>query len=238
MRAIVFDVDGVLKSVDSEEEVLKRAFAKHGIEFKLKQQEIKALQSLETLIRTRFLVRAYLREGENLRRLLDLSYNEALEESKRILEVPEDELARKIYEATEEFRKDPEILKLTRPIPENRKEFLKKLKRDFSLAILTNNWRDTLEKLIPEDELELFDVIITSSDVSKPKPDPEGMFKIIEKLGLDSKDILYVGDSISDYRVAQKAGTMFVGVLTGAFHPRWAKELKITTIPDVSYLLI
>ena len=53
----------------------------------------------------------------------------------------------------------------------------------------------------------LFDVIISADDVATPKPDPTGINKALEKLGIKNKEeVLYIGDNDIDYITASNAG--------------------------------
>ena len=53
----------------------------------------------------------------------------------------------------------------------------------------------------------LFDVIISADDVAIPKPDPTGINKALEKLGIKNKEeVLYIGDNDIDYVTASNAG--------------------------------
>ena len=53
----------------------------------------------------------------------------------------------------------------------------------------------------------LFDVIISADDVPIPKPDPTGINKALEKLGITNKEeVLYIGDNDIDYITASNAG--------------------------------
>lgn len=53
----------------------------------------------------------------------------------------------------------------------------------------------------------LFDVIISADDVAIPKPDPTGINKALEKLGITNKEeVLYIGDNDIDYITASNAG--------------------------------
>ena len=47
------------------------------------------------------------------------------------------------------------------------------------------------------------------------KPAPDGVFAILEKLGVDKKDSLFVGDTIVDMETGENAGVETVGVLWG-----------------------
>ena len=70
--------------------------------------------------------------------------------------------------------------------------------------------------------LEPFGVIVGGEDVSRHKPDPEGLMMATEMLG-SLGSTLYVGDSLSDAEAAKRAGLPFVAVLSGVT-PREASE--------------
>lgn len=53
-----------------------------------------------------------------------------------------------------------------------------------------------------------FDFVVTGDDVSKPKPDPEGLYLISDKL--DEDNIVYVGNSEKDLLAAKKFGATFI----------------------------
>ena len=57
----------------------------------------------------------------------------------------------------------------------------------------------------------IFERIVTTSDVARPKPDPEGLLRILD--GREPSVALYLGDNIDDALAAQRAGVSFVGVL-------------------------
>ena len=63
--------------------------------------------------------------------------------------------------------------------------------------------------------LDMFSVVVGGEDVSAAKPDPQGVLLALEKLGVDKKDVLYVGDSVVDARTAENAGVDFAAVTTG-----------------------
>ena len=49
----------------------------------------------------------------------------------------------------------------------------------------------------------------------KTKPDPTNVTKLVEKMGLNKNEVLYVGDSPTDAKTAQNAGIEFVSVTWG-----------------------
>ncbi len=60
------------------------------------------------------------------------------------------------------------------------------------------------------------DVLIGLDDADTPKPDPSGLLKCISQLGVDKRDVLYVGDNHIDAETAMNAGVDFAAVLTGS----------------------
>lgn len=55
-----------------------------------------------------------------------------------------------------------------------------------------------------------FDTIVAADDVTRQKPDPEGLLKILE---LDrERPVLYVGDTVDDARAARAAEVPFIGI--------------------------
>ncbi|PYF76848.1 HAD family hydrolase [Pedobacter nutrimenti] len=51
-----------------------------------------------------------------------------------------------------------------------------------------------------------FDVIITRTDVERPKPDPEGYNLCVEKLGVDKVDCIVFEDTLNGLNAAKAAG--------------------------------
>jgi HAD superfamily phosphatase len=65
---------------------------------------------------------------------------------------------------------------------------------------------------------EFFRSIVTVEDVKRPKPDAEGLAKILN--GRDPAVALYIGDNIDDALAAKAAGISFLGVLPRASEAR------------------
>jgi len=84
-------------------------------------------------------------------------------------------------------------------------DLLEKLRPRIKTAIATNR-TDTMEQLLAEFDLDgYFDLVVTSSDVKKPKPHPEALLKILEYFGLASHQVIYIGDSQVDELAARAA---------------------------------
>ncbi len=83
----------------------------------------------------------------------------------------------------------------------------------YKLGIVTGKAKRSLD--ISLDCLGLktfFDVIITGDDVELPKPDPEGIYKALEKLNVSHKEAVFLGDSEADIIAGKEANLLTIGV--------------------------
>lgn len=86
----------------------------------------------------------------------------------------------------------------------------------FLTAILTNNGRSSVNQIMTQIPLaEHFQIIQTRHESPKPKPHPDGILKIIDDLGVELEEAVYVGDALIDATAAIRAGIEFWGVATG-----------------------
>ena len=95
------------------------------------------------------------------------------------------------------------------------KEVLKILKnRGKKIGIVSSRWGQRINDIFENlNSRELIDFIIGTEHVENYKPNPEGLFKMIDMM--DAKNPLYIGDSYIDAQAAQNAKIDFVGVTTG-----------------------
>ena len=76
-------------------------------------------------------------------------------------------------------------------------------------SIFTNRKKSSLKDILNFLDIDfgLFTNIVSSEDLARPKPDPEGYQKAVELSGLAPTQLLYVGDRISaDIKPAKAAG--------------------------------
>ena len=74
------------------------------------------------------------------------------------------------------------------------------------LTAVSTNRSTTMSRVIEMFGLDRwFDIIVCALDVDNPKPDPEGVFKILEALGVEKGRAIYIGDSVVDEMVACRA---------------------------------
>ncbi len=110
------------------------------------------------------------------------------------------------------------------------KPLIKKIKPLFKTAIATNR-TDTMNNVIIEHGLEgCFDLVISASDVTHPKPHPEQLQKILNYFNLKPDQAIYIGDSELDDQAAEKAGVPFVAyknqLLSADYHIESLKEIE------------
>ena len=84
------------------------------------------------------------------------------------------------------------------------------------LGIVSGAPPEVLELLRAAGLLDRFGAIVLGGDVSRRKPDPEGILKCLDLLGVAAADAVYVGDAAVDIQASRAAGVGAIGVLTGA----------------------
>ncbi|MHA2364857.1 MAG: HAD family hydrolase [Candidatus Hodarchaeales archaeon] len=96
-------------------------------------------------------------------------------------------------------------------------ETLKILKnKDLKLGIVSTKFRYRIMEILKrENLLNYFNIIIGGEDVDNHKPDPEGLHKAIDFMGIPVKKCLYVGDSVTDAKTSERTKIDFVAVLSG-----------------------
>lgn len=109
-----------------------------------------------------------------------------------------------------------DFLYLTEPY-EGIIDMLKALKEmGIKVTILSNKPHSTAIKV--SDALfgsELIDICYGAREGIALKPDPEGVYSIIDELGLKKEECIYIGDTSTDMKTGKAAGLYTVGVLWG-----------------------
>ncbi|MEM4303444.1 MAG: ATPase, T2SS/T4P/T4SS family [Candidatus Caldarchaeum sp.] len=100
-------------------------------------------------------------------------------------------------------------------------DVLKKLRQQgYRLAIATNTHREAAVEVLTKTGLTyFFDEVVCRNDVSRMKPRPDILLKVCEKTNTSISNLIYIGDSVIDYRAAVEAGARFIG-LEGGVHSR------------------
>ena len=85
--------------------------------------------------------------------------------------------------------------------------------RDMLIACYTNCIRETAEMMLYKTGiLDFFDDIVTNEDVNKPKPDPEGYLKLMEKFCILGDETIIVEDSPNGIKAARSSGAKVIEV--------------------------
>ena len=111
--------------------------------------------------------------------------------------------------------------------------------RGVSTAIVSTKYRYRIESILDHAGLSgAVDVIVGGEDVTRHKPDPEGLQRALDGLGIEGAHALYVGDHPVDGHAAARAGVRFVRVLTGEDFGdgAWAGIEALATVKDVGAL--
>jgi phosphoglycolate phosphatase len=101
------------------------------------------------------------------------------------------------------------------------------------LGIVSTKYRRRIETILRRAELLApFSVIVGGEDVSAHKPDPESLRLAMARLGVRNQEAVYVGDSVTDAEAAQRAGIVFVAVLSGTTPREAFAEYKALAVID------
>lgn len=184
--AVIFDLDGTL--TDTLEDL------KNSVNF--------AMREFGFPERTTDEVRSFV--GNGVKRLIDLS----------VPENTSDEVSAECLSVFKSFYKDNSLVS-TKPydgiIP-----MLEKLKKDgVKTAVVTNKMHEAAVDIVNLFFGELIDVTIGQIDGVAQKPQPDGIYSAIEKLGVSKEKSVYVGDSEVDCITAKNAGIPCIGVTWG-----------------------
>ena len=109
-------------------------------------------------------------------------------------------------------------------IKKNELKKLQKLKKKYNLAVYTSKDRYRTKKIL--NKYNLFKCIVTSDDVLKGKPNPEGLVKILKKTSTKKQDCAYIGDTLFDYKTAKNAKIKYI-------HASWGYNKKINKVRSI-----
>ena len=112
-------------------------------------------------------------------------------------------------------------------------------KLGIQLGIVTLKYRYRIESILRRERLlDAFEIIIGAEDVSEHKPSPKGLLAAMERLNCVRQNCLYVGDSITDAKTAQRANIDFIAVLSGVTPRSAFEDYNVSAVlADVSGLL-
>lgn len=86
-------------------------------------------------------------------------------------------------------------------------DFLSELKGDYQIALLSNAGNDLRQALEEEWQIsDVFDLIVISAEVGLAKPDPKVYQHILEQLGIEPHEAVFVDDFLENVNAASAAG--------------------------------
>ena len=110
---------------------------------------------------------------------------------------------------------------------------LRNLNKDYDFAVFTSKDKSRTNMILKK--YKLFKNIVTSDDIKKGKPHPEGIIKILRRNKTKKKNCIYVGDSIYDYKAARNSKIKYL-------HAKWGYEKnlkkKFNVIEISNFLMI
>ena len=110
------------------------------------------------------------------------------------------------------------------------KTLLGQLKYRVGLAIATNR-SNTIGNVLKRHGLDhYFEIVVSSLNVTHPKPHPESLFKIFDFFSVGPMDALYIGDSEVDEKTALAAGVTFISFKNRILHA----DFHIDDIMDIA----
>ncbi len=84
--------------------------------------------------------------------------------------------------------------------------YIRALKQKYKIGLLSNAGANWLNEIFLPDQVALFDVVALSCDMGVAKPDPQAYEIIAEKLGLPTKECVFVDDQPKYVDGAKAAG--------------------------------
>ncbi|MBR3818037.1 MAG: HAD-IA family hydrolase [Clostridia bacterium] len=185
-EAIIFDLDGTLTDTLGD--------LTNSVNFALRQFGFPE--------RTHEEVKSFV--GNGVRRLIYLSVPENTDE----------ETSERCLSVFKEYYKNNSLVE-TKPyngiIP-----MLESLKKqEIKTAVVTNKMHEAAEEIVRIFFGNLIDITLGQVDGVAQKPQPDGIYHVLEKFGVSKEKAVYVGDSEVDCITAKNAGIPCIGVTWG-----------------------
>jgi phosphoglycolate phosphatase len=126
----------------------------------------------------------------------------------------------------------PRALAQSKPLP-GVMTAIPTLARHYRLAVVTTRLAAGAELILDGLGLhEHFETVIGLDHVSNPKPDPEPVLKALDVLKVTPSQAVMVGDTPDDIQAGRAAGTLTVGVTSGAHQEPTLSRAGATTVLD------
>ncbi len=109
---------------------------------------------------------------------------------------------------------------------------LRHLRAHLPLAVATNRSTTAKPSLRHFGLLELFELVVTPIEAGVSKPDPAMMAMVLEGLGLEREQVVYVGDSSLDQGLCENAGVRLIAFRNPELQA-WAHVDHFAEIPGL-----
>lgn len=145
-------------------------------------------------------------------------------------------LKREIYGILDTF--EFESLREAKPHDDAPRILNKLASEDMPMALVTNSGRRPVESVLNRfDFLKRLSVVVTRDEMNKMKPMPDGILLALKQMGFESKDVIYVGDSVIDIMAARSANMRCASVATGLYRrealERMAPDFFLHRLEDI-----
>jgi beta-phosphoglucomutase len=185
IKAILFDMDGVI--VDS--------LHYHYLAWDKMFRERGGVVSEHTVL---------LHEGRNSKEILPILMKECN------VDIPENEWEEFIERKREYYRSIVEI----KYFPKVFEVIAELKKRGLKTALVTASARKNMEKAIPEDKRNLFNVILTAENFHKAKPNPDPYLEAQKKLGVEVNECVVIENAPLGIDAAKNANMICIAIET------------------------
>jgi beta-phosphoglucomutase len=109
-------------------------------------------------------------------------------------------------------------------------------KKGILIGVVSGAPRSRIIKMTPSWIIDKCDVIVTSDDVSKGKPDPQPYLRAVEKLGIKKHEVIVIENAPLGIESAIKAG-LFCIAIESTLHRRYLKNAH-KTLKDFDEMLV
>ena len=130
----------------------------------------------------------------------------------------------------------------TRPYDGVREMIARLRAKGILTAVVSNKVDEGVQELVKEYFPGLFDLAVGERPDVKPKPAPDMVFSALERMGVDIRDAVFIGDSDVDLKTAQNAGIDGIFVDWGFRTPEVLRslgaEIVVSTPEQVEALIL
>ena len=200
IRAVIFDLDGTLLAMKLKVKEAKEKLIQRLREIGVNVDEIDLKIPTEEIVSK--IIREYGFSRDYLMKLVDEAY------------IPYELEAAEVAELRKGIR-----------------EVLRELKAmGFKLAVASNSARRGVYLALENTSIrDLFDVIVTRSDVNRMKPNGALIAETVKRLNVKPSEAVYIGDTVHDVLAARRVGVKSIAILGGAH----SANLILNSKPDI-----